>query len=84
MSRLLPSNEFAFEMVASNVRFGAGVTRECGMDLADLAVRRALVVTDPNVARLPPLHTVLDSLRSGPRRADRRVVPRGDRIRRAG
>ncbi|HEV3062870.1 MAG TPA: hydroxyacid-oxoacid transhydrogenase [Vicinamibacterales bacterium] len=56
------SREFAFEMAASNVRFGAGVTRECGMDLAELGVRRALVLTDATVARLPPVSTVLDSL----------------------
>ena len=49
-------------MAASSVRFGAGVTREVGMDLADLGVRRALVVTDPVVARLAPLTTVLESL----------------------
>jgi hydroxyacid-oxoacid transhydrogenase len=57
-----PANESAFEMAVSNVRFGAGVTRECGMDLADLGVRRALVVTDPTVAKLPPVRTVLESL----------------------
>src|SRR5262245_49737375 len=56
------SREFAFEMAVSNVRFGPGVTRECGMDLADLGVRRALVLTDPTVARLPPVATVLESL----------------------
>ena len=56
------SHEFAFEMAASSVRFGAGVTREVGMDLADHGVRRALVVTDPTVARLAPMHTVLESL----------------------
>jgi hydroxyacid-oxoacid transhydrogenase len=54
--------EFAFEMAASSVRFGAGVTREVGADLADWGVRRALVVTDPIVARLPPVATVLESL----------------------
>jgi hydroxyacid-oxoacid transhydrogenase len=54
--------EFAFEMAASSVRFGAGVTREVGADLADWGVRRALVVTDPVVARLPPVVTVLESL----------------------
>ena len=56
------SRETAFEMAGSSVRFGAGVTREAGMDLADLGVRRALVVTDPVVARLAPVETVLASL----------------------
>ena len=46
-------------MAASSVRFGPGVTREVGMDLVDLGVRRALVVTDPDVARLAPVATVL-------------------------
>jgi hydroxyacid-oxoacid transhydrogenase len=55
-------NERAFEMAVSNVRFGVGVTRECGMDLADLGVRHALVLTDPTIARLPPVRTVLESL----------------------
>lgn len=55
-------NEYAFEMAVSNVRFGTGVTRECGMDLVDLGVRRALVVTDRSVAKLPPLARVLESL----------------------
>ena len=54
--------EYAFEMAASNVRFGAGVTREVGQDLVDLGVRRALVVTDPVVAALPPMVAVRDSL----------------------
>jgi hydroxyacid-oxoacid transhydrogenase len=55
-------HEFAFEMAASSVRFGAGVTREVGQDLADLGVRRALVVTDPVVARLPPVAVTLAAL----------------------
>jgi hydroxyacid-oxoacid transhydrogenase len=54
--------EIAFEMAVSSVRFGAGVTREVGMDLVGLGVRRALVVTDPGVARLRPVETVLGSL----------------------
>jgi hydroxyacid-oxoacid transhydrogenase len=56
--------EYAFEMSASNIRFGPGVTREVGMDLADLKVQRAMVVTDPNLAKLPPVATVLESLES--------------------
>src|SRR5712691_6319434 len=54
--------EIAFEMAASSVRFGAGVTREVGMDLADLGISSALVITDPVVRRLQPLQTVLESL----------------------
>jgi len=57
------SHEYAFEMATSNIRFGIGVTREVGMDLADLGVRRALVVTDPNLVKLAPVATVLESLR---------------------
>ena len=56
------TRETAFEMSVSSVRFGVGVTREVGMDLSDLGVRRALVVTDPRVSRLPPVATVLGSL----------------------
>src|SRR5262245_8100046 len=56
------TTETAFEMAATSVRFGAGVTRDVGMDLADLGVRRVLVVTDPNITRLHPVQTVLQSL----------------------
>jgi hydroxyacid-oxoacid transhydrogenase len=54
--------EIAFEMAVANVRFGAGITREAGMDLADLGLRHVLVVTDPILARLGPVHTLLQSL----------------------
>ena len=54
----------AFEMAASAVRFGAGVTREVGADLVDLGVTKALVLTDPAVSRLAPVRTVLESLES--------------------
>jgi hydroxyacid-oxoacid transhydrogenase len=55
-------HEYAFEMATSSVRFGIGATREIGMDLADLGVRRAMVVTDANLAKLPPVAAVIDSL----------------------
>ena len=45
------TKDIAFEMAASNIRFGAGVTREVGMDLADMGARRVRVVTDPIVGR---------------------------------
>ena len=54
--------EIAFEMAVSSVRFGAGVTREVGMDLADLGARTALVITDPILRALHPVQTVLESL----------------------
>ncbi len=57
-------NEIAFEMAAASIRFGPGVTREVGLDLADMGARKALVITDPVVARLAPVHTVLESLES--------------------
>ena len=56
------TNDNAFETVAAAVRFGHGITREVGMDLADLGARRVIVVTDQNLARLPPVATVLQSL----------------------
>jgi hydroxyacid-oxoacid transhydrogenase len=54
--------ESAFEMAVSSVRFGPGVTREVGMDLAELGARRVLVLTDPQVARLPPVRVALESI----------------------
>src|SRR5712691_4420569 len=60
------SNDIAFEMAVSSVRFGVGVTREVGMDLKELGARLVMVVTDPIVAKLPPARIVVESLeRSG-------------------
>ena len=56
------SHDYAFEMAAAAIRFGAGVTREVGADLADLGVTSALVISDPNVSRLAPVRTVVESL----------------------
>jgi hydroxyacid-oxoacid transhydrogenase len=58
------THEYAFEMATANIRFGRGVTREVGMDLADMGVRRAMVLTDPNLARLAPVAAVVESLRA--------------------
>jgi hydroxyacid-oxoacid transhydrogenase len=57
------ARDTAFEMAASAVRYGAGVTREVGMDAADRGLRRVMVVTDPIVRRLAAVDTVLESLR---------------------
>ncbi|MCC6860232.1 MAG: iron-containing alcohol dehydrogenase, partial [Bryobacterales bacterium] len=56
------AHESAFEMATSAIRFGPGVTREVGLDLADLGARRVLVLTDPNLRRLRPVECVLESL----------------------
>src|SRR5580765_8162525 len=58
------TRETAFEMAVSSIRFGAGVTKEVGMDLADLGVKRALVLTDAVLRTLPPVQTVMESLES--------------------
>lgn len=52
----------AFEMAASNIRYGPGITAEVGMDLRDMGVRRVLVVTDPHLARLPPMAVLRASM----------------------
>jgi hydroxyacid-oxoacid transhydrogenase len=57
------AKDIAFEMAVSSVRFGVGVTREVGMDLADLGARRALVITDPTLAAMRPVAIVMESLR---------------------
>ena len=56
--------EYAVQMASSNLRFGAGVTKEVGMDLADMGIRRVLVLTDKNLKDLPPVQTTLESLQS--------------------
>jgi hydroxyacid-oxoacid transhydrogenase len=56
------SQEIAFEMATSSIRFGPGVTREVGMDLADLKIRRVMVLADPNLVHLSPVTTTLESL----------------------
>ena len=55
--------EYAFELASSSIRFGQGVTREIGMDLAEMNAKRVMVLTDPNLAKLSPVATVLESLR---------------------
>ena len=56
------NNDYAFEMATSNIRYGQGATRELGMDLADMGINRVMVLTDPNMSKLGPVKTVLESL----------------------
>ena len=52
----------AFEMATSNIRVGVDTTLEVGMDLTDMGVERVLVVTDPHLAQLSPVHRLLEVL----------------------
>jgi hydroxyacid-oxoacid transhydrogenase len=56
------AHDLAFEMAVAAIRFGKGVTREVGMDLAEICAKNVLVVTDPVIRALPPMQTVIDSL----------------------
>ena len=56
------TNEYAFEMATTGIRFGFGVTREVGAELVDLDKRHVLVFTDPSIRALPPVAAVLESL----------------------
>jgi hydroxyacid-oxoacid transhydrogenase len=56
------TNEYAFEMAASAIRFGFGVTQEVGPELADQNKSQVMILTDPNLRNLPPVATVLESL----------------------
>lgn len=55
-------HDTAFEMATSNLRFGVGVTREVGMELADRGLQRVMVVTDANLRQRLPVTTALESL----------------------
>ena len=59
-----PNKEYAIQMSASNLRFGAGVTQEVGMDLSDRGIKRILLFTDANVRRQPTMERVIESLKS--------------------
>ena len=54
----------AFQVSTSNLRFGAGTTREVGLDLQDMGLRRTLLVIDPRLRDLPAGQTALESLRA--------------------
>ena len=54
--------EYAFEMAASSIRFGPGVTQEVGMDLKNLGAKRVAVVTDATVDKLDAMRQVREGL----------------------
>ncbi|XP_017260363.2 hydroxyacid-oxoacid transhydrogenase, mitochondrial, partial [Kryptolebias marmoratus] len=54
--------DYAFEMASSSIRYGAGVSREVGMDLQNLRAQNVCLMTDRNLSRLPPVKAILESL----------------------
>ncbi|KAG1472465.1 hypothetical protein G6F56_001522 [Rhizopus delemar] len=56
------TTDYAFEMAASNIRFGPGVTSEVGMDLNNIQAKKVAVYTDSTIAKLHPLKAVVESL----------------------
>ncbi|WAR18075.1 HOT-like protein [Mya arenaria] len=54
--------EYALEMACSNIRYGAGVTREVGMDCENFGARKVMVVTDKRLSKMKPVQTVLQAL----------------------
>jgi hydroxyacid-oxoacid transhydrogenase len=54
--------EYAFEMAASSIRFGPGVTQEVGMDLKNMGSQRVAVVTDATVDKLDAMRQVREAL----------------------
>src|SRR5580704_11809764 len=60
----MTTHDTAFQFSAANIRFGAGITREVGDDLIDLAARRTMVVIDPVLRNSSTGETVLASLKA--------------------
>ncbi|XP_077732872.1 hydroxyacid-oxoacid transhydrogenase, mitochondrial isoform X3 [Canis aureus] len=56
------TTDYAFEMAVSNIRYGAGVTKEVGMDLQNMGAKNVCLMTDKNLSQLPPVQMVMDSL----------------------
>ena len=54
--------EYAFELAASNIRFGQGVTQEVGMDFANMKARKVGVFTDSTVKGLTAMTQTVQGL----------------------
>jgi hydroxyacid-oxoacid transhydrogenase len=55
--------ETVLTMSSAAIKYGFGATREVGFDLKELGAKRIMVVTDRRLAELPPVATVLESLK---------------------
>ncbi|MCC6944100.1 MAG: iron-containing alcohol dehydrogenase [Thermomicrobiales bacterium] len=57
-------NESAFTLDTSAIKFGPGVTREVGADLANLGLKRVLLVTDQQLRDGVAVQTALESCKT--------------------
>ena len=55
-------NETVINIPSANIKYGFGATREVGFDMKELGARRVMVVTDANLADMPPVRNVMKSL----------------------
>src|SRR5881392_834368 len=67
MSGAAADLDTAFQLSTSNLRFGVGTTREVGMDLEDMGLKRTLLVIDPRLNDLPTGNAVRESLQAARR-----------------
>ena len=58
------TNETAFSMDTSSIKYGPGVTREVGYEMHRLGARRVMVLTDPRMAQSEATSVTMDSLRA--------------------
>src|SRR5688572_739657 len=56
--------ETGFIMDTSSIKYGPGITREIGHDMARFAVKRVMVVTDPNLRNSQMVDTVCEALKA--------------------
>jgi hydroxyacid-oxoacid transhydrogenase len=56
------TTETAFTIDTSSIKFGPGITREAGYELARLGAKRVLLVTDPQLASSEAVRNAADSL----------------------
>lgn len=54
--------DYAFEMAASNIRYGRGVTQEVGMDFKHMGAKKVALFTDANLLKLPPVANAVKAL----------------------
>jgi hydroxyacid-oxoacid transhydrogenase len=58
------SLETAFTMDTSSIKYGPGVTREVGFDMATLGCRRVMVATDPKLTESDAVQITLKALKA--------------------